>query len=84
MKNLSLAVIALVLAVPVFADDAKAVSEPILLALADTGLSVNVKSGVATGSVDRSFKDSIKLVNAKTDAELSAALAKEAIKGFKL
>jgi hypothetical protein len=75
MKKSSLVLVALLLAAPVFADDAKAdAAQPLTLASADTSVSTNLKpaeSNDLTASLEKEIKEFTESLNAKIDAELS-------------
>lgn len=80
MKNLSLLVVAIVLALPVVADEANAAApQPLTLASADTSVSVNLQSNEASElslRIDQDVKNASDALRAKIEAELPAKIAK--------
>jgi len=81
MKKSSLILVALLLAAPVFADEAQAeATQPMTLASADTSVSTNLKateSSDFTARLDKEIKEFTEALSAKIDAELSAKIAEE-------
>lgn len=82
MKKSSLVLAALLLASPVFADQA----QQLTLASADTSVSVNLQSTEAIDlgtRVDQEVKAVSEALSAKFDSELSAKIANEAVANVK-
>ncbi len=85
MKKSSLALVALLLAAPVFADDVKA-EAPLTLASADTSVSTNLQASESAdlGSrLDKEVKEFTSALSEKIDAELSATVAKQSVTSVK-
>ena len=79
MKKSSLVLVALLLAAPVFADEAEA-TQPLTLASADTSVSTNLKATESSdfaAVLDKEIKEFTEALSAKIDAELSADIAEE-------
>lgn len=81
MKKSSLVLVALLLAAPVFADDAKAEAvQPLTLASADTSASTNLQALESldlAARLDKEAKEAAEVLNAKVQSELAKATAKE-------
>lgn len=81
MKKLSVVLVALLLAAPVFADEAKTVPEqPLTLASADTSASTNLKVVEADESavrLEKEAKAASDAVSAKIEAKLAETVKKE-------
>lgn len=81
MKKSSLLLVALLLAAPVFADEAQAeATQPLTLASADTSVSTNLKateSNDLSARLDKEIKEFTDALTAKIDAQLTAEIAQE-------
>ena len=85
MKKSSLALVALLLAAPVFADDVKA-EAPLTLASADTSVSTNLQASESAdlgARLDKEVKEFTSALSEKIDAELSATVAKQSVTSVK-
>lgn len=85
MKKSSLALIALLLAAPVFADEVKA-EAPLTLASADTSVSTNLQATESAdlgARLDKEVKEFTNALSDKIEAELSAAVAKQGVTSVK-
>jgi hypothetical protein len=87
MKKSSLVLIALLLAAPIFADEAQKPAEPLLtLASADTSASLNLQSSEAAdfGAVlDKEVKEASASLSAKIASELETLIDQAAVVDFK-
>jgi len=85
MKKSSLALVALLLAAPVFADDVKA-EAPLTLASADISASTNLQATESSdlgARLDKEVKEFTSALSEKIDAELSASVAKQGVTSVK-
>lgn len=85
MKKSSLALVALLIAAPVFADEVKA-EAPLTLASADTSVSTNlqaIESADLGARLDKEVKEFTKALSEKIDAELSAAVTEQGVTSVK-